>query len=354
MILVPLMELLSYIAFSFVAGYLVFRLIRKQEAAVQTPRSDVLAGAASAALVTSGPVINLVSVIGAQNGYGKALLTVLFQTAAGHVWLGIFLLAICVWVLLYVNKLPMVTLVLFLSMLFLRAYGSHPDEGIMNTFAHLIHLSAAVFWVGVLVHACFYTDERFNWESFLKWFSPFTAVLVMAVIGSGVVTMSFAMDMRDYGNVLMLTYGQMLLIKHIVFIPVLVFTVINMFLVKQVRQHSHFQPLNWIRAEAFLLAIVFACSALLKSSAAPANIAEALSNAGAAPIFGSIFQRVTATSVATWYMSITGIVCFAGAGLFLVSILYFFKKRAKAGFALAAACAASGLLYAAIMTSLRF
>ncbi|QXE02158.1 copper resistance D family protein [Terribacillus sp. DMT04] len=354
MILVPLMELLSYIAFSFVAGYLVFRLVRKQEAAVQTPRSDVLAGAASAALVTSGPVINLVSLIGAKDGYGKALLTVLFQTTAGHVWLGIFLLAICVWVLLYVNKLPVTTLVLFLGMLFLHAYGSHSSGSVMDTLAHFVHLSAAVFWVGVLVHVCFYTSKHFSWESFLKWFAPFAAVLVMAVIGSGIIVMLFAMDIQDYGNALMLTYGQMLLIKHIVFIPVLVFTVINLFLVRKVRQHPHFQPLNWIRAEAFLLAIVFACSALLGSSAAPADIAEALRNAGAAPIFGSIFQRVTAGSVATWYMSITGIVCFVGAGLFLGSILYFCKKRARASFALAAACAASGLLYAAIMSSLRF
>jgi putative copper export protein len=354
MILVPLMELLSYIAFSFVAGHIVFRLVRRKEAAVQTPRSDVLAGAASAALVTSGPVINLVSIIGAHDGYGKALLTVLFQTAAGHVWLGIFLLALCVWLLLYVDKLPFVTLVLFLGMLFLRAYGSHPDAGLIDTFAHFVHLSAAVFWVGVLAHVCFYTSEHFSWESFLKWFTPFATVLVTAVIGSGIVVMLFAMDIQDYGNVLMLTYGQMLLIKHIVFIPVLVFTVINMFLMKHVRQHPHLQPLNWMRAEAFLLAIVFACSALLGSSPAPADIAEALSNAGAAPIFGSIFQRVTAGSVATWYMSITGIVCFVGAGLFLVSILYFFKKRARVSFALAAACAASGLLYAAIMTSLRF
>jgi len=353
-ILIPLLELLSYIAFSFVAGHLVFRFVRKEEAAIRTPRSDVLAAAASAALVTSGPVINLVSLHGAQDGYGQALGQVLFQFTAGRVWIGIFILAITVWVLLYFDKLPVLTLLLFLGMLFLHVYGGHTERDLMGAFAYFIHVSAAVLWVGVLIHVCFYAPKYFSWESFLKWFTPFAILLVITVTASGIVVMLFAMDIRDYGNALMLTYGQMLFVKHIVFIPVLVFAVINGFLAKKAQRDPGFRPINWIRAQAILLAIVFICTAILNTSAPPDNIKSALSNEGSALIFGSIFPKVTAESVATWHLSGLGVVCFIGFGLFLASIVYFFKKRAAASFALAAAFAASGLLYTAIMTSLQF
>ncbi|PAF35830.1 hypothetical protein CHH58_14670 [Terribacillus saccharophilus] len=356
MILVPLLELLSYIAFSFLAGHLVFRFVRKEEAAIRTPRSDVLAAAASAALVTSGPVINLVSIIGAQNGYGQALSQVLFQFTAGRVWIGIFLLAICIWLLLYFNKFPLLALILFLGMLFLSAYGSHTavEGGLIGAFTHFVHLSAAVFWVGVLIHVCFYASEQFSWESFLKWFTPFAILLVLLVIGSGIMVMLFAMDIRSYGNALMLTYGQMLFVKHVVFIPVLVFAVINGILARKAHRDSAFRPLNWIRAEAILLAIIFICTAILGTSATPADIPATLSNEGSASIFGSIFPSVTAESVATWHWGVLGIVCFIGFGVFLASIVYLFKKRAAVSFALAAAFVASALLYTAIMTSLQF
>ena len=344
MILVPLLELLSYIAFSFLAGHLVFRFVRKEEAAIRTPRSDVLAAAASAALVTSGPVINLVSIIGAQNGYGQALSQVLFQFTAGRVWIGIFFLAICVWLLLYFNKFPLLTLLLFLGMLFLSAYGSHSavEGGLIGAFAHFVHLGAAVFWVGVLIQVCFYTSEQFSWESFLKWFTPFAILLVMLVIASGIIVMLFAMDIRNYGNAL------------IVFIPVLVFAVINGILARNAHRDPAFRPLNWIRAEAILLAIIFICTAILGTSATPADIPATLSNEGSALIFGSIFSSVTAESVATWHWGVLGVVCFTGFGLFLASIVYLFKKRAAASFALASAFVASALLYTAIMTSLQF
>ncbi|MFS0561417.1 CopD family protein [Terribacillus sp. 179-K 1B1 HS] len=356
MILVPLLELLSYIAFSFLAGSIVFRFVRKDEAAIRTPRSDVLASAASAALVTSGPVINLVSLLGAQNGYGQALSQVLFQFTAGKVWIGIFVLAIGVWLLLYFDKLPVLTLILFLGMLFLDAYGSHTatEGGLIGAFAHFIHLGAAVFWVGVLIHVCFYAPEHFSWESFLKWFTPFAILLVIAVIASGIIVMLFAMDIRDYGNALMLTYGQMLFIKHIVFVPVLIFAVINGFLARKAHRDPDFRPFGWIRAEAILLAIVFICTAVLGTSATPADIPATLRNEGSALIFGSIFPRVTAESVATWHWGVVGVICFIGFFFFLTSIIYFFRKRAAASFALAAAFVASGLLYSAIMTSLQF
>jgi putative copper export protein len=355
MILVPLLELLSYIAFSFLAGHLVFRFVSKEETAIRTPRSDILAAAASAALVTSGPVINLVSLIGAQNGYGQALNQVLFLFTAGRVWIGIFVLAIFVWLLLYFNKFPLLMLILFLGMLFLSAYGYTATEGgLIGAFAHFVHLGAAVFWVGVLIHVCFYASNQFSWERFLKWFTPFAILLVMLVMASGITVMLFAMDIRNYGNALMLTYGQMLFLKHIVFIPVLVFAVINGILARKAHRDPAFRPLNWIRVEAILLAIVFICTAILGTSGTPADIPATLSNEGAAPIFGSIFPSVTAESVATWHWDVFGIICFIGFGLFLTSIVYLFKKRAAASFALAAAFAASALLYTAIMTSLQF
>ncbi|MFP7495065.1 hypothetical protein SFC66_14915 [Terribacillus saccharophilus] len=354
MILIPLLELLSYIAFSFVAGHLVFRFVRKEEAAIRTPRSDLLAAAASAALVTSGPVINLFSVLGAQNGYGQALEQVLLQSGAGRIWIGIFVLGVCVWLLLFYDKFPVLTFILFLGMVFLYAFGSQAGEaGFVDFISRFIHLGASVFWVGVLIHVCFYTPEHFSWESFLKWFKPFVILLVLTVIISSVTVTLSAMDIQDYGNVLMLTYGQVLLIKYILFIPVLVFTIIT-FSTKKSRLVPIFRPIDWIRSVTILLGIIFICNAILSSSATPANITEVLRNEGSAPIFGSIFPSVTAGSVATWHVGAIGVFCFFGFCLIMASLIFILKKKAAAGLALAAAFAASGLLYAAIMTSVQF
>ena len=54
-----------------------------------------------------------------------------------------------------------------------------------------------------------------------------------------------------------LSYGQALLVKHILILPLLVFAFVNGHLVKRKRRDSGYQPVAWARSEGVLIWLIY-------------------------------------------------------------------------------------------------
>ena len=58
--------------------------------------------------------------------------------------------------------------------------------------------------------------------------------------------MTVVVDFEDYPNSWMLPYGQALLIKHLLIIPLFVYAMINGLLIKKkIKKDIHFNPKPW-------------------------------------------------------------------------------------------------------------
>lgn len=78
-------------------------------------------------------------------------------------------------------------------------------------------------------------------REFLVWFTPVSLIAVAVIIVSGLVSMK--MIVPEYVNSWMLSYGQALLIKHLLLVPVIGLCLIQWHLCKEeVQERCHCDP----------------------------------------------------------------------------------------------------------------
>lgn len=93
--------------------------------------------------------------------------------------------------------------------------------------------------------------------------------------------MLYVVEPENYVKSWLLPYGQMLLLKHISIIPVLVFAFINGVLTKRAATISSYNPRPWIKAESFILVIVFYFTSVLGTLSPPHEVEFTIKSEGA-------------------------------------------------------------------------
>jgi putative copper resistance protein D len=141
--------------------------------------------------------------------------------------------------------------------------------------AQTIHLFAVSFWIGFLFLAGWFARSNVRWRSFLGWFSPSALLCLILVVISGVVLMnSFSSDWIDTW---VLSYGQVLLVKHLLFIPLIAFASINgIWMRKRLAGSTSYDPRSWIKAESVMAVAVFTTTAVLSQQVPPNDTQETL------------------------------------------------------------------------------
>lgn len=82
--------------------------------------------------------------------------------------------------------------------------------------------------------------------------------------------MSFVVEFEDYPNSWMLPYGQALLIKHLLIIPLLAYAMINsIFIKKKLITDINFNPRPWARIESIIILLIFSATAALGQQSPP-------------------------------------------------------------------------------------
>ncbi|MDP4164203.1 MAG: CopD family protein [Bacillota bacterium] len=153
-------------------------------------------------------------------------------------------------------------------------------------FTYSSHFLAITLWIGILFNVSWFSKNHRNWIPFLKWFTPLAAFCFLTASATGIILMSFVMNLKDYSNAWVLPYGQMLLLKHLAIIPLLVFAFINGILIrKRMASDAHVNPLPWVRLESVSALIIFSITGALGMQSPPHEIKNTVLSEGVSSLW---------------------------------------------------------------------
>ena len=128
----------------------------------------------------------------------------------------------------------------------------------------------------------------------------------------------------------MLPYGQALLIKHLLIIPLLVFAMINSLLVKKkLIRDIHFNPKPWARMESIIILLIFSATAALGQQSPPHE--TPVTSAGVSKLFMMFYQGQFQSEMTVQLDSnLTSISLIVLAVLFFALMIISFIKKVPA------------------------
>jgi putative copper export protein len=309
MIVVSLFECLIYLCFAYLTGaFIFFNLPKSKWPDNQPSRKLLLFSILGIGLFSFAPVFSVILDLAKDMGFWLSFKGVLFTFEIGQTWLLTFAISILLFLLVYFNPIDqdpiLAKFALFLAVLLIGTYtkGGHaaslsPLWGFVGHFSHLLAVSV---WGGCLMHAAWTAKSDKNWLAFLKWFTPLALISMIVIIGAGFLTMvidispplnhSVSATLGNYRDGLVVNYGQALLIKHLLLIPLLLLATFNsVYSRKQFKQQRPFQPIKWARLETILLFAILAVTAYMGQQAPPHDLAQLLHFNGASPLFEAIY-----------------------------------------------------------------
>ncbi|WP_010647437.1 copper resistance D family protein [Oceanobacillus massiliensis] len=331
-------EVLLYTCFALLIASYIFPLVpSSHKPNIEVPTNLKLIAVAGIALFSFMPVLQLVLYLYHDYGAGQALETVLISFKIGNSWLYTFGLSLIFgfYITLTDEREHQVYTWVGLGMVFLLVLGlgwaSHASSIIpIAGFAiHTLHFLAVTIWVGLLLIVSWFSKDINHWLSFLKWFHLTALCCFIVTIISGLILMNFSMDWSDYNDAWTVPYGQSLLIKHLLIIPLVGYAVINGVLMKKKMQlHPEFDPRPWTKIECLVILLIFAVTGALSQQSPPSNLATIIDYEGLSPLF-SLFYRAPGHSDFTveWMVGGSSILFTAMAIIFLViGIASFIEK----------------------------
>lgn len=333
-----LSEALLYICYAFLIGSILIQLVPDQaKPRLQVSKEVVIASIAGTMVLAFAPLLQIIVRFGPGIGYGKAFSTVLFSFKEGKAYLlvfGLCLLLICTFLLikdaLHNKKILYPSLFIAVCIIAVFGYVSHVGAigGMTGAVIQFIHMLSMAVWTGILIVVAWFTEEAKDWERFLKWFTPVSMGCVVLILVSGLATMTYTVP--EYVNSWILPYGQTLLLKHLLFIPIIIFGFCNGFLIRRkIKGSSSYSVIPWLRAETILILLVFICTALMSQEAPPHAVAETLQYNDPSAVFMALHPE--ATVPLQWGITLASAGLALLAVMMLGSMIYFYVRRSSPG-----------------------
>lgn len=328
MIFIYLSETLLYLCFSIITGSLILSLIpgsRKPEITIR--KRWIQISILGIVIFSLFPVIRLVLFLYEDIGLWITIQNVISTFEVGQAWS--FTLFVSIAFYLYVSIFSIFTkkihTVISLSFTFvlLLALGWASHSASLNEWsgfvAHCIHFLAVTIWVGILIVVSWFSVNSANWLTFLKWFTPVAISCLLVVAASGYFLMTLVIDLNNYADTWILPYGQSLLIKHLILIPIIFFAIINgIWMKRKIQKDSTINPRNWVKAESFTLLLIFSATAVLAQQEAPHDIDSVATSNGMARLFSTVYSESISLPIdASMDLNMLGILFFGLSICFL-------------------------------------
>lgn len=222
--------------------------------------------------------------------------------------------------------------------------------------ANTLHFLAVTIWVGILIVISWFSVNHQNWSAFLKWFTPVAISSLIVITGTGLFLMTLVLDFNEYANSWLIPYGQALLIKHLIVIPIVLFAFINgVWMRKRIKLDTQINPLPWVKAESGFLLLIFSATAILGQQEPPHSIESMVSGNGLSSIFGSLYSGVITNPInVSFDINLMGLLYFVLSISFLLLTVVVFVKKAPSvmAFIMSVLCIVS--LYLGLMISVNF
>jgi copper resistance protein D len=283
-VLIPMAEIGNYIVFSILIGHVTLQFVPEpNKPKITISRNILLLSTLGIFVFTFGPVAHTISYFSESVGLTLAIFSVLTDFQVGQAWIYIGFMSVFLWMTILVQGSKYIQALWLLLMVLGVGYSSHVASLSfwVGLFAHSAHFLMVTLWTGVLIHVAWFSNDQHKWHKFLRWFTPFAVVCILIIFISGVTLMIYVVEPKDYVRSWVLPYGQILLLKHISVIPVLVFAFINGVLSKKAATIPSFNPRSWIKAESFIILIVFYFTSVLGMLSPPHKVEFTVRSEGA-------------------------------------------------------------------------
>ena len=285
MIIVQLSNIFLYIAFAIVTGYFILKIVPpKFSASMTLQKQTVESMLISIPILLAVPSMNVVTTLTSSFGlsWSDALSTVLLTYATGQALLFSIVITICL-ILIHraEKKASSITNYLLLTGMILlmlsASWASHGASiagwmGVVSTFIHFISVAA---WIGPLIVLGWFAKELPNSQSLHKWFSPVAAGSVLLLSLSGLFLVTRVTE--DYFNGWLLSYGQLLLVKHLLYLPLLFFGLRHLVMLSLKKPRlSEPQLRRSFRAESTIAFFIFIVTGFMSEMEPPHEVLRTL------------------------------------------------------------------------------
>jgi putative copper resistance protein D len=339
LVLETVTQALVYLCFAILMGSFIIYLIPDQyRPGMDVPKDILMLSAAGIAILSFIPVLQLILYLSPGMGFVSTLASILFSFEVGKAWTFTFVVSCLLFIFviwfdfrqkpLYAYMGIAFTLMLILAL----SWSSHTGsiDRVWGFLSHSLHFSAVSVWVGILFAVSWFSTNNENWFRFLKWFTPAALVCLGVVSATGLILMSFVMEGTEYLDSWLIPYGQALLIKHLLLLPLVVFALINGLLVKRkMKKDASFQPKPWARMESIIILLIFSVTAALGQQSPPHE--TIVTNEEVSKLFTSFFQGQFQPNLSVVLtLNPAGILLFVLAIVFIVIMILSFMKRTTA------------------------
>ncbi|MDQ0481092.1 copper resistance D family protein [Guptibacillus hwajinpoensis] len=337
-ILTVISEALLYICFALlIADYLFSIISHDKKPLIHVPKKIRLLAAIGIALFSFMPILDLLLYLYEDYGIGQALSSVLGTFKVGQAFSFTVLLSIMLSLsILFIDdgqekRYPFIGLVLLLFLILGLGWASHSSSlhPVKGFIIHTIHFTAVVTWVGVLFVISWFSKNVANWTQFLKWFHPL-AIICFTVVGiTGLLLMQLVIPLQDYPDTWMVSYGQSILIKHLLIVPLLGYAFLNgVIMKKKLKENKAFDPRPWTKVESVVVLLIFAATGAMSHSSPPNNLASLISLEGVSPLF-TLFTNglVTPDASIELVFNVNALLLGTLAVVFMVIMIAAFRKK---------------------------
>lgn len=329
-IVFPLFELGSYVVFSILIGHVALQFVPDAyKPTIHISKRILLLSTLGIFIFTFAPVAQTISYFSEGVGLFTAIVAVLADFQVGKAWIIIGYMTVFLWMTIILNGSKYLQALWLLIMILAVGYSSHVASISfwIGLFAHSAHFLMVTLWTGILIHAAWFTNDQQKWPKFLRWFTPFASICIILIFISGVTLMVNVVEPKDYVASWVLPYGQMLLLKHISIIPVLLFAIINGVLAKKTANNASFNPRVWIKAESFIILIVFYFTSVLGMLSPPHDVDFTVRSEGASKWVEWLLGRdILSTLNIGFTINLLTIFIITFSIIFLALIIISFKK----------------------------
>ncbi len=333
-------EALMYPSFSLLVGFLVINLIPiTNRPEIVFPKMLRICCIVGLAIFTFAPILKLVIFLAGDMGILLTLKSVLTNFESGRVWS--FTAGLTLFLLIghtvpdFEKKRGLIVLSLFtmVGLAILVGMSSHAGSlvGWYGIILHSVHFLSMAIWSGILLLVGWFSKGKTDWiQSFLTWFSPVAFACVGIAIFTGLTIMQLVIEFKDYPQSWLLPYGQTILIKHLLIIPVLVFAIINGVLLKRMlKRRNDIRVLSRLRAEGIFILLIFMVTAILGTLSPPHIIPETLATEEPSELMEFIFsgQILPETVLQVHFQGASILLALLALGCLLMMVFLFLRKK---------------------------
>ncbi|RSK47928.1 copper resistance D family protein [Bacillus canaveralius] len=272
-------DTLLYLCFALLIGsFLLYLVPAGKRPDIHVPKGVLMAATGGIAIFSFIPVLSLILHLYQDIGLSQTTQSVLFTFEIGKAWIFTYLISNILFIYIvwfdYRKKQLYAYVGIFFTVVLILAlgYSSHATSIVewKGFLTHTSHFTAISVWVGILIIVSWFSKDHSNWLRFLKWFTPVAMVCFTVTIISGLILMSVVTDFKDYTNAWMIPYGQALLIKHLLIVPLLVYATMNsLFIKNKLRSDENFNPKPWTKIESVVILLIFSATAAMGQQSPP-------------------------------------------------------------------------------------